>query len=964
MKKRILAIAAVLAMLVTCFAGCKNTTGDDKKDPTNTTNKPQLVVAMNPILIYDDNTSVVAFNDINGAMKADNEKNTLTALGNDTEWSWVYATATGWKQRAVYDMGKWQSGAGSTVKKTAAYSFNEAGDISLSRYTSSSLALTTYNGESVPDVGLLLSATGSEEEALCYTVAQDGLLGLPSGSITAIKEVAGVKTGFLAEDGTARSAALTIRLNNKQIWSGTLQNATAAEDGQAVTSLEYPQLDSLEVTAGDKLFFTLKLEAQANKDEDVSKPELDESKFWSTVKKITKVPVEGNTSEDEVETEIVNADGSININSHFKLVYTMVCDPQKSNIVTMRRKMYEQLLNTNITGDADISKASDDEVEYELIIGPYLKRERSIELYNELRSYRKDNGEDFLIKREGTKLYVLGANDIALQSAVNYLMANVLNAADAKIPANYEYLNRPAHEMYTVGGKNIGEYTILLEKYPSYLATMAAEDLQTFAREKAGYNLTIVRVTDDQVKNNYYAGKAVIEVGPINGSVKMNVNDTQAAYANYRTEIENEFKSGIQTDRIQTDGLIHGKGDGYYEAGFSGGHLVLNGGTATAINAGAQALIAQLAASRSFDTGYTLTGNYESQAKLVSPKKSDITTEDVKYTLSGGYGLIFNEEFDLTNDNHLDAEAAIRSKWSISTNDTTPGPTKITSADQKLYERDGVTEVNPTNGDNGTKWDLQRRPGVYGDNWWIQEDKAGNGYLYEITKKEPYGYDAGRVIGQNSWAFRYGIWETRIVTGTRFGACSAIWASSSSPHYGSTRNEIDVYENFGGDYAVPNLHTWDKSVESGGVGHIDHNGSGDMDRVRISPATGEHFYDTFHNFAIEWTADYMHFILDGEIFCSVDLTPSKLDAFRCATTVKLANGVGTQRYSEGFDPFDYLVDAKNGINNGGTGFMTAVEQFYEVQLVDYTRLYQLTTENVKMRNQSMFLVKRAWGVTK
>lgn len=62
MKKRILAIAAVLAMLVTCFAGCKNVTpGGDTKDPTNTTNKPQLVVAMNPILIYDDNTSVGGF---------------------------------------------------------------------------------------------------------------------------------------------------------------------------------------------------------------------------------------------------------------------------------------------------------------------------------------------------------------------------------------------------------------------------------------------------------------------------------------------------------------------------------------------------------------------------------------------------------------------------------------------------------------------------------------------------------------------------------------------------------------------------------------------------------------------------------------------------------------------------------------------------------------------------------------
>lgn len=42
--------------------------------------------------------------------------------------------------------------------------------------------------------------------------------------------------------------------------------------------------------------------------------------------------------------------------------------------------------------------------------------------------------------------------------------------------------------------------------------------------------------------------------------------------------------------------------------------------------------------------------------------------------------------------------------------------------------------------------------------------------------------------------------------------------------------------------------------------------------------------------------------------------------------------------------------------------MTTVEQFYEVQLVDYCRLYQTSNENVKTRNQSLFLVRNGWGV--
>lgn len=160
--------------------------------------------------------------------------------------------------------------------------------------------------------------------------------------------------------------------------------------------------------------------------------------------------------------------------------------------------------------------------------------------------------------------------------------------------------------------------------------------------------------------------------------------------------------------------------------------------------------------------------------------------------------------------------------------------------------------TGPVRGDqdkngNYTYWDQQRRPGIYGDTWWVQADATGNGYLLEVTKKENYGYDAVRVIGTNKWSFRYGIWETRIVTGTRVGACSAIWSRPASP--GGGTNEFDVYENFGRDYAVPNLHTWDGST------HIDHNYSGDMERIEIRPVDGEHFYDTFHNIAIRWTAD-------------------------------------------------------------------------------------------------------------
>lgn len=922
MNKRLLAALAALMLLVTGLAGCRGVKQPDGEDKNVKTNVPQLAVAINPVLMYDDGSSVIPFNDINGAMKTDNEGATLTALVQNTAWQWAHETAGGWEQRPAYGLGRWQNGAGASAKKTAAYAFNEDGNISLSRFSGGSPELTPYGSDSVPAVGLLLSATGSEREALCYTVDREGLLALPTGTVTAIAAVAGVKTGFLAEDGTARSAALTITANGTQLWSGTLCNSTAAADGQAVTTLEYPQLDSIQVKPGDRIFFTLKLDAQANRDEDVSKPELDESLFWSVSKKKENVQV-GWTSEDNQNSATVNPDGSIPLIENFAFNFTLVRESRYTKMVAW---MVNELVN-KLQADVTVAKPDATPGDFEIVVGEHSLYPVSQQIMQELKSARADNASDWVIRLVGKRLYIVGATDASLQKAVNYFMETFCQDDEGVIPANYSEKHQPAHTPLLLGGRNIGSYTICIEKYPSYMVKRAAEELQDFILERLGYVTEIKNLTDALTHD-----PLEIRIGPMRGSVKVTrPYDTRFDYTN-----------DSQYSQIDTDGLLD-CADSHYEFRFEGDNFILNGGTSTAINAGVQRLMQEMTVKDSLPLDYVLSGDYVSAFNAMADEE-DKQYDTVRYTLSDGYGMIFNEEFTPAA-THAETEDNIRKYWSLSTDDTTPGPTKVT-ADWRAADGTGPVRGDQDKNGNYTYWDQQRRPGIYGDTWWVQADATGNGYLLEVTKKENYGYDAVRVIGTNKWSFRYGIWETRIVTGTRVGACSAIWSRPASP--GGGTNEFDVYENFGRDYAVPNLHTWDGST------HIDHNYSGDMERIEIRPVDGEHFYDTFHNIAIRWTADRMDFLWDGENRLTVDLTSTRMDAMRTPTTILLANGVGSQYYCYGFDVQDYVAK----------GMLESVEKFFEVQYVDYVRIYQTSNAGTNARNRSQFITSAFFGDSK
>ncbi len=890
MKIRLLSLASAVVMLLTLAVGCadvgtSNPSGGKTEANENTA---QLVVAMNPIFVYDDGETVIAYNDIKNATKADFEGATLTSLQQNTGWSWMYKIPDNWKKRAPYALDNWTNGSGAEAKNTFAYAYNNERTTSLTSYYAQSTELTTYGEtDTIPDYGLLLSVTGGEEEAITYTVQKDGILNVAEGVFTAIRSVAGVNTGFLAEDGTPRSASIRVMLNDLQVFSGTLCNSAASPDGKAVTTLNYDQISDLKVEAGNVILIAVKLDATANKDEDQSAPPYNDEDNWTVVNTEVRVPI---TDKDDTHKP-VDTEQPLPIldkyDSRFVLVRSGQMDDDMLVVAADLRANMEAMLNTEVL----LRNENHAEETYEIVLGPMKERPDSLRVYKELTDYRANNANDFIIRRIGNKLYISATNALSMEKAATYLLETFYTSEKSTIPAGYTYENRPAAVEAHIAGIPLGSYVIRVEKYPTMMVQRAAEELQQRVRETCGYQLPILPMTDN---GKHYDRE--IQIGPMNGNVKV-----ERAYDTRFTAATTDTVGKL---KITPSGFITGKADGYYRVALKGNHLVINGATAYATNAAVMAVYAAIEKNGGLAKGYTLEGNYHTGA----------------YALSGGYDLVWREDFSYDTTKEASAvDKEVREYWQIS-GDTTPGPT--------IIDRDA---------NNEPIWDQQRRPGIYGENWWIWTDKTtGNGYLVEVTKKERYGYDAGRLIAQNKWAFRYGIWETRIVTGTRNGACSAVWAYSGAPDVNaSSMNEIDVYENFGQDLVSACYHTWRPE-------HIQHLEGTSHNVVR--PAAGEHFWDTFHSIGIEWTAKELTFYWDGQAFDYIDLTD--VPSGQVSTTIKFANGVGTSFYSQGYNPADWMNEAYTA----ATG--KTVEDFFEIQLVDYSYVFQTSNEGKNQKLQS------------
>lgn len=824
MKTRGFALALCLTLLLSAFAGCRKGATSSQTVSTPTDNpapvqKAQLVIALNPILQFEDGGPVVAYNDIKNAMKSDRETASLASMYNDTAWRWAYRHAEDWKMRATQTLAGWRNGKGASPQQAlSAYAFSEDGTISVMAYAAGAMDLTAYPDAAVPDMGILLSVSGSEEEALCYTVPTDGSMNIPAGTIAAVESVAGVKTGFLAEDGTARRAAVRLIVNSRELWSGQFMNSTAAADGVAVTALSYPALEDIPVSAGDLVFISVTLDAEINQGDDITEPtdggngtekpratrhrSTAAAKPATTTQGKTRATSAGTTATTAPSTPPADEPKRISFLDDFDSRFMIICGADVSAeqlrlIADLRSRMEKTLATEQLFKTDEYADAGG----YEILVGK-TNRPESAAVLKELTDARTNHAADYILRMVGKKLVIAADSDFAMSLAIEHFLDTYCKDDKAAVPDNLNDVHRPAMQTVMLGTNNIASFTIQTEKYPSYMTVSAAQDLQRQVMLQTGYRLPI----GTDVKPAAHT----IQVGP------------------------------VSSGRDQPKTLLANQND--YQITLKGSRLAIEGGSTYAANAGVQVLLTELKTKTTLPDGYSKTGTHHVG----------------DHSLSGGYGLTWNDEFNGT---------AMTKKWMVNT-DTS-------------QSFDGSPQI---------------RNGIFGEDFFLR-----NGCLVEVTRKKQGGpgYHAVRLTTQNLMNYRYGFLELRLIMGTNNGACSAIWMAGDGLNQ-QVMPEIDINENYGKDAYYPNLHIWPKNGEHEML-------MGGANAKWVYPAEGEHFYDTFHYLGMEWTADYIAFYLDGQITEMVDITSSKYDAFRQSIILKLANGVGTPGY--GFtDPDDCLAD--------------------------------------------------------
>ena len=892
MNKKIISLFLAIVLSITAFAGCNsklNKTIDTVK--TQKQRKPQLVVAMNPIFVAGDK-NIIAFNDVKNAMVNDRKSATLTSLSENTNWVWAYKTDDAWKKRSVYGLSKWRNGDYVSVDNLSAYSFTNDGTVSLMPYTTKAAKLETYQDEEPAPAGLLLSVSGNEEETLCYQVKESGTFAIPAGKITAINSVGGVKTGFLAEDGTKRSAVIKFVVNTRVLWEGQLQNGTAG-DGIAVTELSYGDITDIEVQEGDKIFITLKLDAVANSDKDIKSNNGKSNSHHSSYDD------SDNTYKNDTAEDIPLI---YDFESRFSIVYPSDASVAEKQISSKLKKSMVKVLSADVPLNDD-SKANS---EYEILVGK-TNRQESKKAYDELTAYRVNNASDFIIKLDGKKVVIAGNTNYSLQLAVDYFMNNYCKTDKDIIPKDLYYAYRPDVSTITIGNANIATYTIRTEKYPSILTVRAAEKLSEFIVSKTGYSIKIAKDTQTS-ENEILVGLTT------------------------RSGISAEtFKSASLDYITGKKGTVYNNED--YNVFYDSSKLFVEAGSDYATSLGVLKLIEYFEKNSSFTAATKISGAYN---------KGD-------YTLLDNYAYTWGDEFYTSS-----GTTASKNNWKAMEKGYTEnnGPWYKKTDSYYLASLASLSDSDPNN-DFGGPW-LE-----CSDNNYVQEGTVKNllnnvsirnNMLVQTSKKDVNGYSGSVLCTDGRMEFRYGILETRIMASTANGNTSCFWTRTKDSG-GAIVNEIDIMENFGEDKIRPNLHTW-ASEEEGG--HTDHGSMITLREVNY-PAENEHFYDTFHHLAVEWTPDFINMYLDGELYLSQDITSSTWKAFESTTYAIISSNAPTKTYSHSGNPGNYLAGGKVNPLDAAKLFDTNndgkvdINDFYEEQFVDYIRLYQIKSRQYSLK---------------
>ena len=218
-----------------------------------------------------------------------------------------------------------------------------------------------------------------------------------------------------------------------------------------------------------------------------------------------------------------------------------------------------------------------------------------------------------------------------------------------------------------------------------------------------------------------------------------------------------------------------------------------------------------------------------------------------------------------------------------------------------------------------------------------EETYSFDGEYFTIT---PYQteteYHGGMLRTHRDMAYLYGYVEESAKLPTAKGFWTALWTGDvvgfglcgdeQAAKEQILGNDIDINENFGGNYIAANCHSWPTELgESLGYKHTSCDGNEYSNDKKYYPDSGVDLHDDFHTYGFMWTPEYMSFTCDGRVYFTYKFKTEQDElSFHQKMHLTLSMAVG--------------------LKSGSTNISLATEDDWanrSTLVVDYVHLYQL-----------------------
>ena len=190
-----------------------------------------------------------------------------------------------------------------------------------------------------------------------------------------------------------------------------------------------------------------------------------------------------------------------------------------TNVVDTTKYFSKAILDTHdIKVDIKSDNVKPQEGRLEINIG-LTNREDSKKLYDEVVNSKEHTVMDFAISVKGDEIFIVGASDMALQSAVEYYLSHFCAYTTGAIPDNYSYFYRMTDDNAKLtinGSSDISKYKIVIPRYGmSYVIGREIESLLTALAKATGCSVEVISDKDKETDYEIIIGETKRGNAPI-----------------------------------------------------------------------------------------------------------------------------------------------------------------------------------------------------------------------------------------------------------------------------------------------------------------------------------------------------------------------------------------------------------------------------------------------------------------